>query len=90
MFGKDLYRDHIHASDYGRLIAGYTWFCMFTGKDIKDCKIGPFHYADMLDEAARLLKKPVELTQLQKDVLVESVYNAINNPFEMTPSQYTK
>ena len=90
MFGKDLYRDHIHASDYGRLIAGYTWFCMFTGKDIKDCKIGPFHYEDMLDESARLLKKPVELTQLQKDVLVESVSNAINNPFEMTPSQYTK
>ena len=90
MFGKDLYRDHIHASDYGRLIAGYTWFCTFTGKDIKDCKIGPFHYADMLDEAARLLKKPVELTQLQKDVLVESVANALANPFEFTPSQYTK
>ena len=62
----------------------------FTGKDIRECKIGPFHYEAMLDQAARLLKKPVELTQLQKDVLVESVYNAINNPFEMTPSQYTK
>jgi len=90
MFGRDLYRDSGHASDYGRLIAGYTWFCMFTGKDIRECKIGPFHYEDMLDQSARLLKKPVELTQLQKDVLVESVYNAINNPFETIPSQYTK
>ena len=90
MFGKELYRDSGHASDYGRLVAGYTWFCMLTGKDIKECKIGPFHYESMLDQAARLLKKPVELTQLQKDVLVESVYNAINNPFEVTPSQYSK
>lgn len=90
MFGKDLYRDYIHCNDYGRLIAGYTWFCTLTGKNIRDCKIGPFHYEDMLDQAARLLKQPVELTQLQKDVLVESVENAIKNPFEMTPSQYTK
>jgi hypothetical protein len=44
----------------------------------------------MLDKSVRLQKKPVELTQLQKDVLVESVYNAINNPFEVTPSQYSK
>jgi len=90
MYGKDLYRDYIHASDYGRLIAGYTWFCMFTGKNIRDCKIGPFHYADMLDQNVRLLKQPFELTQLQKDVLVESVENALKNPYEMTPSQYTK
>lgn len=90
MFGKDLYRDSGHASDYGRLVTGYTWFCMLTGKNIRDCKIGPFHYEDMLDQSVRLLKQPVELTQLQKDVLVESVENAIKNPFEMTPSQYTK
>ena len=90
MFGKELYRDSGHASDYGRLVAGYTWFCMLTGKNIRDCKIGPLHYEDMLDQSVRLLKQPVELTQLQKDVLVESVENAIKNPFEMTPSQYTK
>ena len=90
MFGKELYRDSGHASDYGRLVAGYTWFCMLTGKDIRECKIGPFHYESMLDKIVRQLKKPVELTQLQKDVLVESVYNAIHNPFEVTPSQYSK
>ena len=88
--GNNLYRDSGHATDYGRLIAGYTWFCSLTGKDIKDCKIGPFHYADMLNAAVRQQQKPVELTQQQKDILVEAVGNAINNPFEMTPSQYTK
>jgi len=88
--GRNLYRDSGHASDYGRLIAGYTWFCMFTGKDIRDCKIGPFHYADMLDQNVRRLKQPFELTQQQKDILVESVENALKNPYEMTPSQYTK
>ena len=88
--GRALYRDYIHCNDYGRLIAGYTWFCTITGKDIRECKIGPFHYEAMLDQAARLLKKPVELTQQQKDILVESVENALKTPFEMTPSQYTK
>ena len=88
--GRDLYRDYVHLKDYGRLIAGYAWFCALTGKNIRDCKIGPFHYESMLDQAVRLLKQPVELTQLQKDILVESVENAINNPFERTPSQYTK
>ena len=88
--GRDLYRDYVHLKDYGRLIAGYTWFCALTGKDIHECKIGPFHYESMLDQSARLLKQPVELTQLQKDILVESVANAIANPFQRTPSQYTK
>jgi hypothetical protein len=88
--GRALYRDYAHANDYGRLIAGYTWFCALTGKDIHDCKLGPFHYEDMLDQAARLLKQPVELTQQQKDILVESVENALKTPYEMTPSQFTK
>ena len=69
-FGDKLTRDGYHLNELGRLIAGYTWFCMLTAKDIKECKIGPFHYESMLDQAARLLKKPVELTQLQKDVLI--------------------
>ena len=88
--GRALYRDYAHANDYGRLIAGYTWFCTLTGTNIRDCKFGPFHYEDMLDKTVRLLKQPVELTQQQKDILIESVENAISNPFEMTPSQYTK
>lgn len=88
--GRALYRDYIHCNDYGRLIAGYTWFCTLTGTDIRDCKIGPFHYEAMLDQVARLLKQPVELTQQQKDILVESVENALKNPYEMTQSQYTK
>ena len=88
--GRGLYRDYAHANDYGRLIAGYTWFCALTGKDIHECKLGPFHYEDMLDQTVRLLKQPVELTQQQKDILVESVANAIANPFMRTPSQHTK
>ena len=37
-----------------------------------------------------MLKKPMELTQQQKDILVESVSNAFATPYAVTPSQHTK
>ena len=87
---RDLYRDFIHGTDYSRIMAAYVWYCGITGTDIKDCKLDPIPHDNLLDKSYGLLKKPMELTQQQKDILVESVSNAFATPYALTPSQYTK
>ena len=83
----DLHRDYAHASDFGRIIASYTWYCAIMG-------------IDKLDEV-KLETVPVNflkntsmgelvLTQAQKDMIIESVNNALANPLEVTQSQYTE
>ena len=85
---KDLYRDMIHASDFGRVIIGYTWFCTLFGKTIDECNIDVVDSELLIDLLMRNTGKDLELTQEQKDVLVESVKNAMANPYAVTPSQY--
>lgn len=85
---KDIHRDYAHASDYGRIIAGYVWYCRIMGIDRID-------EVKLVDVPANFLKTPVGneplvLTQMQKDILIESVNNALANPVEMTQSQYTE
>lgn len=85
---KDLYRDTIHASDFGRAIIGYTWFCTLFGKTIEECNIASIDSELLIDNLMRNTGKDLELTQEQKDILVESVKNAMANPYAVTPSQY--
>ena len=85
---KDIHRDYIHATDYGRLIAAYTWYCGLTGTDIQDCQFGPIYYGIRRDDAARKAQQDLVLTDLQRDILVESVANAFANPYKLTQSQY--
>ena len=75
---------------HSRVMAAYVWYCGITGTDIKDCKLDPIPYDNLLDKSYGMLKKPMELTQQQKDILVESVSNAFANPYALTPSQFTK
>lgn len=85
---KDIHRDFIHGTDYGRLIAAYTWFCGLTGINIGDCKFAPVYFGILRDNDRRLAQQDWVLTDLQEKVLVESVENAYKNPFELTVSQY--
>ena len=85
---RDIHRDFIHGTDYGRLIAAYTWYCGLTGTDIRDCKFAPVHYGILRDEARRKAEEDWVLTDLQRKILVESVENAYKKPFELTVSQY--
>ena len=84
---KDLHRDYVHASDLGRLIASYTWFCRLTGVSKLDSL--------MLDVVPRAFLVSTKsggdwrLTQAQKNVILEAVNNALANPLQITPSQYT-
>lgn len=83
---KDLYRDTIHANDYGRLIVAYTWYCMLTGADINTCKFGPVNSKILVDNFMRNSGTAFEMTDVQKTVLIESVSNAMANPYQMTNS----
>lgn len=85
---KDIHRDYAHASDYGRIIASYVWYCSIMGIDKID-------EVKMADVPASFLKnplgsQPLVLTDAQKDIIIESVNNALATPLQMTQSQYTE
>ena len=81
---RELYRDFIHASDFGRAIVGYTWFCTLFGKNIEELEIAPIDSELLNDYLMRNTGKDLELTEEQKTVLVESVKNAMANPYAVT------
>jgi len=85
---KDIHRDFIHGTDYGRLIAAYVWYCQLTGTDIRSCKFGPVPNGIVRDDLIRNSGKDYLLTEAWKQILVESVENAIKNPYELTQSAY--
>ena len=85
----DLHRDYAHASDLGRVIASYTWYCKLMGVEKLD--------AIKLDAIPKAFLKSTEdktqdrvLTDAEKALILESVNNALANPLQMTRSQYTE
>jgi len=85
---KDIHRDFIHGTDYARLIAAYVWYCQITGTNIRDCKFGPVPNGIVRDNIVRNSGKDYEISEQWKQVLIESVENAIAHPYELTQSQY--
>lgn len=83
---KDLYRDTIHANDYGRLIVAYTWYCTLTGKDINSCQFGAINSISLVNNLMVSMGQNFEMTEQQKTILIESVTNALASPFAMTQS----
>ena len=90
MEDKDVYRDYAHATDFARMMVAYLWLCKLTDKGIDEMKIeGAIPSAMLTDEIMRLANIDLVLTEAQKQVLVESVANALKTPYEVTQSQYT-
>lgn len=85
---RQLHRDYVHASEFGRAISSYTWYCRLFGIDQLD-EIKLDAIPKQFFHATRPVRTEPELTQLEKDVLLESVNNALKTPFAMTQSQYT-
>lgn len=86
----DMHRDYVHATDYGRMMIAYLVYCTLTGTDIDACKLSPIGYEFRKNEIAVLSKEDLVLTESQKEILIESIHNAMMNPYEKTPSQYTE
>ena len=75
-FGDSLTRDGYHMSyDIGRYTAALTWCCMLTGIDANYIDWVPAEYLNIEDDL---------------DAIREAVNNAVENPFEVTPSTFDK
>lgn len=70
--GDTLTRDGFHLSDFGRIIASYTWYAVIDGQPL---------YTVNLDKVATQ-----KLTESHKKLIVEAVNNAIANPYAVTES----
>ena len=79
-FGDTLTKDTLHLNNLGRAIAGYTVFAKLTGKELTQVNLGPVNCYD--------LPQDLELSDSDRKVIIESVNNAIRNPWEVTPSVY--
>ena len=85
--GDTLNRDGSHLNDLGRVIAGYTWYCMLTGKTLDTIGLNavPEKLTKSYEEGGDMV-----LTEGEKLVIAEAVKNAIANPYAVTQSQYTE
>ena len=80
------YRDYIHTTDLGRLIAAYTWYCTLTGRQVTELQLDVI--PGFLRHNAADQKTDLALTETQKAIVLESVQNALANPYQVTQSQY--
>lgn len=76
-FGDTLNRDSMHLNELGYVIAGYITYAALTDKPIEAIGIDKFG-------------STVILLPEDKNVIVEAVNNALEKPFEVTPSTYTE
>ena len=79
-FGDTLTKDTYHLNNLGRVIVGYTLWSILTGKEITEINLGPVSCADV--------PQVLELTDEDRQVIIECVNNAIKNPWEVTPSTH--
>ena len=81
----EMYRDYAHASDFGRVMIAYLWYCTLTGAKIEECKFAPINYQYQKEELAYYMKQDLVITEEDKAVIIEVVGNALKNPYEITP-----
>ena len=83
----ELYRDYTHLNDFGRLMAGYAWYCVMEGVPTDSFKLNyiPDALTKTYTQAGDIMLDADMFT-----VLEESVRNAIATPFAVTQSQHTE
>ena len=85
---KDLHRDYAHATDFGRIMTSYVWYCKLLGiEKLEDIKVDAIPKQFLKSTEDKSVDRP--LTQAEKDMILESVNNALAQPLQMTQSQYT-
>lgn len=82
---KDLLHDYAHASDLGRLLAAYGWYCVLAGlKELPEMKMTTIPAALRRGKAVEDRK----LTDREQAILLEALNNMLKNPLMLTKSQY--
>ena len=86
---KDIHRDYAHASDLGRVIASYTWYCKLMGVEkLEEIKLNAIPKAFLKSTEDKTQDRPI--TDAEKAIILEAVNNALANPLQLTQSQYTE
>ena len=83
---EDLLCDYAHATDLGRLIAAYTWYCVLAG--VEQLETISLDAIPARFVATSIVAGDRILTEDDKALIVESVNNALKNPLTITQSQY--
>ena len=77
----EIHRDYTHLTDFGRLIASYTFFAQFTGQKITEVGI------DTVPTSLRhkLFRQfgDLEITEEMKQVIIEAANYALDHPWEV-------
>ena len=85
---KDLLRDYTHATDLARVILSYTWYAKLTGKtQLEAIHLDAIPKAFLKSTKDKTADRPI--TDAEKAIILESVNNALANPYKITQSQYT-
>ena len=86
-FGETLSRDTYHLNNLGAAIAAYDLFAVLTGQEIKEINLDIVS-ASAKNGIAGAAKIKTPFREDEKLVIMESVNNALRNPYAVTPSQY--
>lgn len=78
---QELYRDYVHVTDFGRLIAAYTWYAQLTGQPVTE--IGIDSIAASLRHRRTQKLGDMEITEEMKQVIIHSVKGAVENPWSV-------
>lgn len=75
----ELWRDYAHLSDYGRLIAAYTFYAQFTGNPVTEINIDVIPTA--LREKRSQAKGDLIITEEMKQVIMDSANHVLEDPW---------
>ncbi len=84
-FGDHLCKDTFHLNNYGGILAAYGLYSVLTGQELKEIHLDAVTASQVsgIGGAEPIL---TPLTDTEKAIIIESVNNAIKNPYEVTPS----
>lgn len=84
-FGDTLCKDTYHLNNYGGILAAYGLYAVLTGQPLTEINIDAVaaSAANGIGGAEPII---TPLTETQKAIIIESVNNAISNPFAVTQS----
>lgn len=86
---KDIHRDYGHATDFARVMVTYVWYCKLMGiEKLEQIKLDAIPAAFLKSTEDKSKDRP--LTQIEKELILESVNNALAEPLKMTQSRYTE
>ena len=78
---KDILRDHTHLSDFGYLLAGYSFFAQFTGKPVTGIGLDKIP-AHLRHKSTQHLGDFV-ITEEMKEIVLKAVAYTLENPWSV-------